>query len=268
MLSRGATDMTAAVYVVRGRDFSSLKPGDAFSFDGEEGRHAASVRRTQVGELIDVVDGEGMRLSLEVTGASKSEIVGRVMEVRIDPAHSVHITLIQALAKGGRDEQAIETATEYGVDAVIPWQADRSIARWDGTKVAKGHAKWEACVLAATKQSRRSWLPQVGGLLGSSELAQWIADAHQRGTQVFICHEEAQTHLTAELEQLRDQWSADESGAHAAALIVGPEGGISPSEVEAFEAAGGKAVLLGNHVMRSSSAGPWGIAVIRAFLTQ
>ena len=65
-------------------------------------------------------------------------------------------TLVQALAKGDRDELAIETATELGIDAVVPWQAERSIVRWKMDKALKGPEKWRQVVAAAAKQARRS----------------------------------------------------------------------------------------------------------------
>lgn len=255
--------MTLPVYYVYGladdASRGTLVPGAEFAFAGAEARHAGVVKRVRPGEEIAVVDGYGTRVTLAVTAADKENVRGTVQAVTAEPASPVNITLVQALAKGGRDEQALETATEYGVDAIVPWQAERSISRWDGlAKILKGTARWEATTLAAMKQSRRSWLPPVQPLLNSSALVEWIAQRTKAGAVTFICHEEAEYKLT---EAIRELTSPADIG-----LIVGPEGGISAAELAAFETAGARRIVLGKHVLRTSSAGPWAIAVIRALL--
>lgn len=147
--------MTLPVYV--DPDLSAACVGETIRLDGDEARHAATVRRTRVGERIDIVNGKGLRATITVTDVAKSSLVGTVEHVANDPAHNPQITLVQALAKGGRDEQAVETATEYGADAFIPWQAERSIVSWsDPAKARKGVGRWEATAQSAAKQSRRS----------------------------------------------------------------------------------------------------------------
>lgn len=203
--------------------------GSELSFSGEEARHAAAVKRTRPGERIEIVDGQGVRIELEVTQADKAAVTGIVCGVCREEPHAVRLTLIQALAKGGRDEQAIETATEYGVDALMPWQADRSVARWEGAaKISKGFARWEAIVHAAGKQSRRSYFPSILPFVNSADLVEWIEKAVASGTRVYICHESVSMKLV-------DVLTPNDTDI---ALIVGPEGGISESEVARFEQAG------------------------------
>ena len=121
--------------------------------------------------------------------------------------------------------------------------------RWKGPKVDKGQRKWANVVERAAKQSRRGRWPQVDGLVTSSALAQRCA-----GATTFVLHEDATTPLaTAPLP---------DSG--EVLLVVGPEGGISPQELEAFVAAGATPVRLGAQVLRASTAGPAAIAVISA----
>ncbi|USR78743.1 16S rRNA (uracil(1498)-N(3))-methyltransferase [Arcanobacterium pinnipediorum] len=245
--------MTLPVYI--DTTLTQISPGDVVQLSAGEAHHAATVRRTRVGEHIDVVNGRGLRVTIAVTAVSKTELVGSALAVEQDQPHGAHITLVQALAKGGRDEQAVETATEYGADSFIPWQAERSIVSWsDPAKARKGQAKWEASAIAAAKQSRRSWVPQVRDVVSSKELAQYISQVVADGGRVFVCHETASQTLVSALDQL---------GEHIV-LIVGPEGGITDQEREMFLNAGAQIVLLGQNVLRSATAGPWAIAVIRA----
>lgn len=246
--------MTLPVYVDAA--LTEAPVGAQLTLGGDEGRHAATVRRTRVGELLDVVNGRGLRATIEVTATSKSALSGIVRHSHIDHDHCPHITLVQALAKGGRDEQAIETSTEFGVDTVIPWQSARSVVKWaDDAKADKARAKWQSTVLAAAKQSRRSWIPQVGHVMTSKQLTNAISEWTANGARVWICHESATENLVGHLSGLSDA---------PVVLVVGPEGGITDEEIAAFTDAGAHAVLLGEHVLRSGTAGAWAIAVIRA----
>lgn len=167
---------------------------------------------------------------------------------------------MQALAKGDRDELAIEAATEVGVDRVIPWQADRSIVVWRGARAAKSHARWVATVRSAMKQARRARLPMVEQPVTSQQLVDVIAETTQTGGVVYVLHESATTALTS---QPRPP-GGEELAPVDVVVVVGPEGGISDSELEKFTAAGAQAVLLGPHVLRTSTAGPVALALLSA----
>ena len=165
------------------------------------------------------------------------------------------LVLVQALAKGGRDELAIETATELGVDAVVPWQSARSVVVWSGERGERSRRKWGTTVRAAAKQARRAIVPQVRPTLTTAQLAASASAA----AAVLVLHEAAGTPLTSV--------PLPEAGTDGEVLVVvGPEGGISDAELEALASAGGVPVRLGPHVLRSSSAGPAALAVLSARL--
>src|SRR5665213_4518144 len=116
--------------------------GGAASIVGTEARHAVTVGRTRVGEQLAIGNGAGLIATGAVVVADATELVIEVETVELTPPASPAIWLAQALAKGDRDELAIQTATELGADGVIPWTAARSIARWEGAKIAKGQERW------------------------------------------------------------------------------------------------------------------------------
>ena len=235
-------------------------PGDIFRLEGPEARHAVSVKRLAPGESVDVVDGAGRRLTGTVTETGTSLLELEVTGVLDEPEAPERFLLVQALAKGDRDEQAVEAATELGVDAVIPWQSDRSIVRWRAEKAAKGQAKWQALTVAAAKQSRRSRIPAVEPALDSRTLPSRLADLDL----VLVLHEEADVPLVDAMQKL-GQRSPGEAAA-SIAVVVGPEGGISPAELQALRGVGAVAVRLGPHVLRSSTAGPAALAVLNQLL--
>lgn len=239
---------------------TAASPGSSVTLTGSEARHAVTVRRLRPGERVDLVDGVGTRLVCEVAAADRDRLSVRVLERVVEAASPVRLVLVQALAKGGRDEQAVETSTEVGVDLVLPWQAQRSVAVWKGPKLAKGRERWQATAREAAKQARRARLPQVAEPVGTTALAAWVEQVTREGGMVLVLHEEAMAPIG---EVVLPAGAAEgRSGAPVVAVVVGPEGGIGEEETAALEAAGAQTVRLGPHVMRTASAGPVALAVL------
>lgn len=230
-----------------------LAPGDEYTLSGAEARHATQVRRIRVGERIDIVNGRGLRVGGDVTETGKQHLLLSVTEASQEDPPPVRLTLVQALGKGGRDEAAIEAATEVGVDGIIAWESDRSVSQWRGEKATKGVARWEAIIASAMKQSRRAFLPPVLGFAKGAGLLDLIPE----GAHVLVLHESAETPLSGV--------DLPESG--DVVIVVGPEGGLTPGEVDLLiHGPGARAVLLGPEVVRTSTAGPAGLAVLNARL--
>jgi 16S rRNA (uracil1498-N3)-methyltransferase len=242
--------VTLPLFLVDPAVVAGATVGSHVVLDGPEGRHAATVRRIRPGEQVMLADGAGLRLTCDVLAAGKAELDLTVVEVAHEAESAPRFVLVQALAKGDRDDQAIEAATEFGVDEVVPWQASRSIVQWRGERADKAHRKWESTVVAAAKQSRRARVPVVGQLATTKALATRIGGS----AAAYVLHEDATQSLAAQpLPSAGD-----------VLVVVGPEGGITPEEVAVFEAAGALTVRLGETVLRSSSAGPAALAVLSA----
>lgn len=250
---------TAPVFLTEPGLLDRHGPGDRYVLEGAEARHAGVVQRRRAGERVDVADGAGVRLECVVAdvvpGRLELDVVARVDE----PAPSVRLVLVQALAKGDRDERAIEAATELGADAVVPWQARRSVVVWRGDRAAKSRARWVASVREATKQSRRSRVPEVAEPVDTAGLARVVADVVADGGSVLVLHESAEVGL-GEVQ------AGPARGAGDVLVVVGPEGGIADDELGALTAAGAHAVRLGPHVLRTSTAGPAALAVLASRL--
>ena len=242
--------MSAPLFLLDEGRLRDARAGDEVVLAGDEGRHAATVRRLGPGESVQLADGTGRVARGEVASAARHELTVRVLEVEDRPAPDPRFVLVQALAKGDRDQQAVEAATELGVDEVVPWQADRSIVVWRGDRAARALRKWRSLVRAASKQSRRATVPAVSPPAGRSEVAARVAGAQL----ALLLDESAESPLVAE--------PLPTSG--EILLLVGPEGGVSPEEAEALVAAGARRVRLGDTVLRSSSAGPAALAALLA----
>jgi len=234
--------------------------GALATIGGAEARHAVTVSRVRPGEHLLAGNGSGLLLEATVEQADPGRLALRINEARSAPRPSPRIRLVQALAKGDRDEMAVQAATELGVDGVVPWAAARSVTRWEGPKVAKGRERWRAIVREASKQSIRPWLPEVAELTTTRQLAVLAQD-----TRMLLLEPTADIRLTR-LPAI-DAAADDRAGAaRDIVLVVGPEGGIATSELELLEAAGAVRVRLGDTVLRTSTAGPAALAVLNAAL--
>ncbi|MDO9590691.1 MAG: 16S rRNA (uracil(1498)-N(3))-methyltransferase [Microcella sp.] len=241
-------DSLAAQLHETGRDI-----GAVVRLRGQDARHAVTVARVRLGERLRFGDGAGLVVHGTVSSAEPGEVALEVERVeRVErPAPRIH--LVQALAKGDRDELAVQAATELGVDVVVPWQAARSVSRWDAAKAAKGRERWAVIAREASKQSMRAWLPEVEPIATTRQLV----DRAQNAT-VLVLDPEGDVSLS--------QLTAAEFGDRDIVLVVGPEGGIADEEFAAFAAAGARRVRLGATVLRTSTAGPAAIAVLSAAL--
>jgi 16S rRNA (uracil1498-N3)-methyltransferase len=219
-----------------------LPPGDTETIlDGPEGRHAATVRRLRAGERVVLSDGRGGLAVCEVLGTGRDWLRLRVLRRESQPAPALRVTLAQALVKGERGELAVQLATEAGIDAVVPWRASCCVARWDGgPRGTRALSRWRETARQAAKQARRAWFPEVTEPVDTAVLARRCAAA----AGCLILHEAATEPLASVPLPRQGELL----------LIVGPEGGITDSELVTLTAAGGQPVRLGQEVLRSSSA--------------
>jgi 16S rRNA (uracil1498-N3)-methyltransferase len=257
---------------------------DLIVLTGAEGRHAATVRRIRPGERADVTDGQGLLAECVVTAAGAGQVELRVQARREVPAPDPRITVVQAIPKGERAELAVETMTEVGVDVIVPWQAERCVARWPGDRAPKALGRWRSAAREAAKQARRARVPEVTGLASSAAVVARIPAA----ALAIVLAPDASLALSQlalpELalpepslpELARAQPARFQPGVPGPAklpppplpvsgdivLIVGPEGGISPDELTAFTDAGATSARLGESVLRTSTAGAVAAAVL------
>ena len=202
----------------------------------DESRHAEKVLRISVGEEIRVAD----QLGAWVEGPIESLSPVGVRVVRRGKDLHSGISVLQAITKGDAATDAVALLTEVGVEEIIPWSAQHSIARWDDEKSVKAREKWQVVAEESAKQSRRALVPRVSEMVSSKELPLFLS----RFAHVVVLHESAQIGI--------DQIEIPKVG--EILIVVGPEGGISDSEIETF-AERAQVVHLGPHVLRSKNAG-------------
>jgi 16S rRNA (uracil1498-N3)-methyltransferase len=224
--------------------------GSLVTLDGEDGRHAVVVRRIRPGEQVMVGDGQGFGVRGNVRAVGRADLTLEVIETMATPGTGRRLVAVQALAKGDRSELAVEMLTETGVAAIIPWAASRSVVRWSGERGDRSRAKWQATAREAAKQSRRLTIPEVTPAMTTAEVARRLVAADV----ALVLHEAAAERLTD--RPLPDQGEV--------VVVIGPEGGIAPEELDAFAAAGAAPVSISDGVLRTSTAGAVAVALLRS----
>jgi len=220
---------------------------DTITLSGREAHHAIAAQRTRVGEVIDVVDGRGLRVRATVTDISGPECLrGRVDSRHQESPPAPRVTAIQALIKDG--ELAVDQLTQAGVDRIIPWAAERSVVQWRPDRATKSQMKWQAAADQASKQSRRAWWPVVESV-------------HTTADVLELLHGGPPTLL---LDASSDRYVTEQVPGVDFGIIIGPEGDVTPQEAEAFRAAGAIPVHLGPQVWRSTAAGMAALTLARA----
>jgi 16S rRNA (uracil1498-N3)-methyltransferase len=221
-----------------------MPTGSRAVLDGDEARHAATVRRMRAGERITLSDGAGSAANclIDAVRLGRNPALELTVERRwAEPAPSLRVVVVQALVKGDRGELAVELATEAGADAVLPWRAERSVARWvGGPRGAQAHPRWPATARAAAKQARRLRVPPVEQPVDTAGLA----GAVEAAAAALVLEGTAAQRLT----ELPLPAQGD------LLLVVGPEGGITDDELGVLTEAGAVAVRLGHTVLRTSTA--------------
>lgn len=241
--------MSASVFLIAPERLRDRVVGDVVLLDGVEGRHAVTVTRVRVGQAVDLVDGHGRRARAVVRslpGGAVAELEVTAIADEDDAART--ITVVQALPKGEHGELAVDLLTQAGATSIIPWAAEHCVAVWRDDKAVRGVEKWQNVATRAAKQCRRSLIPAVAPLASTREVTARIHAARQ----AVVLHEESRQPLA--------QLTLPDAG--EIVLIVGPEGGISPRELDIFRAAGAVDAGLGPNVLRSSFAGAAAIMML------
>lgn len=222
-------------------------------------RHAIQAMRLKDGDELQLSDGRGLRIHAVLRDAQQG--IAEVLRFGKEPQPVTRLALVQALAKTGHDEQAIDMATQIGVDQVIPWQADRSIAKW---KAGRTDKKVEAGAGIRHRTVAQIVDAQLDDCVTSKQVVAICKRACVHGDMVIVLHQDATKtweQLETGIAKLSDTCLKD-GRPRTIYVLVGPEGGISDAEVEAFTKAGAEVCVLGSNILRASTAGPVALSLL------
>lgn len=215
--------------------FVDAVEGDHAVVAGDEARHLGTVLRAHAGDPVSIADGSGAVWQGRVAAVAPDAIRVALVDRHDVPATSPRIVVAHGLPKGRKLDEVVQRLSELGVDALVPVRTRRSQVVLDPPRAAKVLARWRAVALAAAKQSRRARILEVRELHDLDEATS--------GARGLVLWEDATTPLRDVVAGL--------TGAAEVLLVIGAEGGLEPSEVEAT---GLPAATLGPTVLRTETA--------------
>ena len=218
--------------------------------EGGDVKHISRVLRMEIGDEVTLCDGEGNDYAAKISSITKDEVLLDVLsKSRCKAEPDCRITLYQGLPKAGKMETIVQKCVELGITQVVPVAAERSVVKIKAGEFENKRTRYQRVAEEAAKQCGRGIIPQVGELTTYKK-----ADLSQHDLVVVAYEEEKELSLKNLLRNNPD--------AKNIALIIGPEGGLDKSEVEALCAKGGKPVTLGSRILRTETAGMATLAMI------
>ena len=220
--------------------------------DGPEGHHAVDVVRVRGGDLVRLIDGDGIEAVARVASAERSEARVEILESRSHSrADGVELTVVQGLLKGRAFDEVVRRCSELGVAEIVPAVTERAIGRLPEGGERSRSERWSSIALAATKQSRGVFVPRIGEVRTLPEAAALVRNSDRA---LVAWEEEAGA-------TLREALAGERPG--SLLLFVGPEGGLSEGEVGSLTEAGAAPVTVGRRVLRAD----WAAAAIAGMIS-
>ena len=218
----------------------------------EDVHHIANVLRMREGDILTLCDGQGTDYETSIQAVQNDQILCRILSRERSQAEPlIQIALFQGLPKSDKMETILQKGTELGISAFIPVEMKRSVARSDAKKDPKKRERWQKIAESAAKQSGRGRIPTVEGTVSLAEILPQIANFDL----FLVPYENGQEH------PLKIVLNGKEKPLKAA-ILIGPEGGIDPSEIEKLTQAGAVIVGLGPRILRTETAGPAASAML------
>ncbi len=225
---------------------------DRAVFDEEETRHLARVLRLGPGDIVQAIDGRGTEYTVRLESMEGRLATGTVLArstARIESPLS--ITLAQGIPKGDKMEWIVRAATEMGVARIVPLVTRRCVVRAElGRERAR---RWQRVAKEAAKQSGRSVIPAVEA---PRKFDEFLAERPAFDLEIALWE--------SERRGLSEILEAVSRPVASALIVVGPEGGLAPEEVEALREHGVETAGLGPRILRTETAAPTGIALLQA----
>ncbi len=239
---------------------SAAVGGNKVKITGKDFNHIAHVLRMKEGEELSVSEsGTVTEYRCKIAAFEEDAVILDVLSTyENDTELPAKITLFQGLPKADKMELIIQKAVELGVTDIVPVEMARSVVKLDDKKGAAKTARWQGIAEAAAKQSKRGIIPNVGTPISYKEALKLAADYDE----LWVPYENAEGFSYT--KKLISEFAAGES----VAIIIGPEGGFEPSEIENAKDAGGKIISLGKRILRTETAGLVILSLIMAELEQ
>jgi 16S rRNA (uracil1498-N3)-methyltransferase len=217
------------------------------SLDAAASRHVAGALRLRTGASVTLFNGSGGEYRATIEAVDRKSVTVRILDfVQAERESPLSVALGLAISRGDRMDYAVQKATELGVTEIYPLITERTEVRLQGERKRKKRTHWAQIAVSACEQCGRNRLPVIHDL---QSLDGWLASV--RGDCKLVLHPDSDRGL--------DVMPPPAS----VSLLIGPEGGLSPAELNAAQAAGFRPMRLGPRVMRTETAPVAALAVLQ-----
>jgi 16S rRNA (uracil1498-N3)-methyltransferase len=239
-----------------------LQSGSVVELPRETGAHLAKVLRARSGDEVVLFNGDGREFTGAIEKVQGSRVSTSIGAARsIDRESPFRLTLVQSVPRGDRMDFIVQKATELGIVRIVPVLSQRSVVRLDESQSASKQVHWRAVAVSACEQCGRNRLPSVDAPQPLLNYLGSLPPATAGGVLRLVLEPE-RTRQTQDLDRSID--SASLASASHAEIAIGPEGGFSLEELEAFNLSAFSRLTLGPRVLRTETAAIAAIAVLQA----
>ena len=226
-----------------------LASGRAIELDAQATAHLTRVLRLKPGDELVLFNGEGGEYAAHIEALEKRATVVRVGEfIDRELESPLELVLAQGVSRGERMDYTVQKAVELGVSRIVPVITERTVVNLKDERRERRQEHWQAVAVGACEQSGRNRAPAVEPVVA---LDRWLAAASPAGLKLVL-HHRAGKGLAGQARP-----------AGPVTLLIGPEGGLSPAEIDAACAAGFQPLCLGPRVMRTETAAVAALAVLQ-----
>lgn len=234
------------------------KKADIAVITGKQAHHIRDVLRLKRGDTLQLFDGQGNLYQGRILATQPKQLKVEIEYVnKVLPKSTIKITLAQALPKKNKMDYIVEKATELGVSAIIPIQTERTIPKLDQLKQSARKLRWQRIAAEAAKQCGRLDIPQVKELSSWSEVLSALANYDFK---LIAC-------LSENTKGIKDILRTEKKGKKVA-ILIGPEGDFTKTEINKAQNAGFIPISLGSNVLKSDTAALACLSIINYELSQ
>ncbi|GIO27591.1 16S rRNA (uracil(1498)-N(3))-methyltransferase [Ornithinibacillus bavariensis] len=235
---------------------------NTISIEGDDAHHIIRVMRMQAGDKIICNKLDASAAICEITELNTDSVTAEVLEwLESNTELPVNVTIAQGLPKGDKIELVLQKGTELGAYAFIPFQAERSVVKWDARKTDKKLIRFSKIVKEASEQSHRNRIPEIRQAMNLSQL---IQEGQRYDIKLFAYEEEAKTNEFHSFSSVINQVKNDDH----ILICIGPEGGFSQEEVTSLKQHDFIPVRLGPRILRTETAALYALSSISYHLEE
>lgn len=242
------------VYFIQSRSVQD----DRITLTGELAHHLRDVLRCRPGETLDLADEKRNRYHVSVDQITKQQIRAKILQKDAPSAQPAFpVTLAQAILKGKKMDWVIQKSAELGVTTLMPIVTERTIARPKSERESHQTERWQAIAQEAAQQCGRLDIPDIKPVAALDDL---LKNPPEASMKLVPWELEQGLSLKSVLQNLKNEKSV--------AILIGPEGGFSPREIEKARKAGWISVSLGPRILRAETAGMAVLAILEYELNE